>query len=112
MRSTVHLALALLLALTSQTLASARGQVMVVGVVVICSGGQLVTLHVDASGQPVEAPHVCPDCALHALAGLTAADPDAVHATGTMDLRPPLSAPAAPAAAPLDPRARAPPATA
>lgn len=109
MRSALLFALALLLALTSQTLAAARGQAMVAGEMVICSGGHLVTVKVDASGQPVETPHICPDCALHALAGVVAPDPVTVHAPAPLRVRLLACSQAAASVAPVVPRARAPP---
>lgn len=112
MRSAVLFALALLLALTSQSLAAARGHVMVAGEMVICSGGQLVTVLVDATGQPVEPPHICPDCALHALAGVTPPDPVAVHDPTCLRLQRTEQAQQSSCPAPLRPRARAPPAVA
>ncbi|WP_372604253.1 hypothetical protein [Actibacterium sp.] len=55
------LALALMLAMTSLTLAVARGQAPAVSDVVICSGFGLQVIHLDAEGNPVGAPHICPD---------------------------------------------------
>ncbi|ROU01095.1 hypothetical protein [Histidinibacterium lentulum] len=112
MRSAVLFALALLLALTSQSLASARGHVMVAGEMVICSGGQLVTVLVDATGQPVEPPHICPDCALHALAAVSAPDPVTGHAPSPLRLSLPATARDASSTAPLSPCARGPPSAA
>lgn len=60
-RHLAALALALVLALTSQGLAVARGQGMAVGSAVICVGGGLAVIALDADGQPVGAPHYCPD---------------------------------------------------
>lgn len=64
------LSLAMMLALTSLTLAVARGQAPAVGEVVICTGMGLQVLHLDAEGNPVGAPHVCPD----GIASFIAAD--------------------------------------
>jgi len=85
---------------------------MVAGEIVICSGGQLVTVKVDATGQPVEAPHICPDCALHALAGVVAPDPVATPVPAPLRLRVAIHVQPAPSDTPLAPRARAPPPTA
>ncbi|ALG91744.1 MAG: hypothetical protein CL814_04835 [Confluentimicrobium sp.] len=53
--------LALMLSLTSFTLAAARGQAPAAGEMVICSGLGLQTITVDADGNPVGPPHICPD---------------------------------------------------
>lgn len=56
------LLLGLLLLLTSQSMAVARGSAMATGSMVICTGDGLVTVYLDENGAPVEAPHPCPDC--------------------------------------------------
>lgn len=63
-RSFAGVCLAALLALTSLSAALARGQADPVGSLVICRGLTVVTIMVDAEGNPVETPHVCPDAAL------------------------------------------------
>jgi hypothetical protein len=55
--------LALVLFLTSLTVAHARGQVAPAGERVLCLGGHAVTVFVDADGNPVEYTHVCSDFA-------------------------------------------------
>jgi len=63
------LVLALLVALTSQHMAVARGVTHdVAGAVVLCTGEGVRTVHVDQDGNPVEIVHICPDCALSLLA--------------------------------------------
>lgn len=42
--------------------AVARGRMLSVSEIVICSGYGVVTLRVDADGKPVNAVHPCPDC--------------------------------------------------
>ncbi len=79
-RGITTLGLCLFLALTSVTLAVARGAPGPVGVMVICTGEGMQRLAVDADGQPVAQPHICPDCLL------------AFHAS---PLRDPLPAPRA-----------------
>jgi hypothetical protein len=105
------LILALVLALTSVTMAQARGQAMAVGQIVICSGGGIVSVPVDAEGRPTGPAHLCPDCAL----GLFAAAPAAFGVlVRSADWRPqaplpvPGIAPAAPTKTPQS--ARGPPA--
>lgn len=61
-RPILALALCLLLALTSQGLAVARGAAQPVGTIVLCTGAGAVSVAVDAGGQPVAPPHICPDC--------------------------------------------------
>jgi hypothetical protein len=63
-RPLLNLVLAALLALTSQSLATARGHAAVAGEIVLCSGEGLVTITVDAQGNPTGPAHYCPDCAL------------------------------------------------
>ena len=86
------LSLALLLAATSLVAASARGQTVVNGrAVILCSGGGLVQLGLDASGNPTGPAHLCPDLALGLLTALDLPAPDlllpqgrveAIHPTG------------------------------
>lgn len=61
LRSITAFVLALMLGVTSLTLASARGQAAAVGQVEICSGLGLQVISVDADGNPVGDPHICPD---------------------------------------------------
>lgn len=53
--------LALLLGNASVVLASARGHGPAVGAMEICAGLGLQTILVDADGNPVGPPHICPD---------------------------------------------------
>ena len=69
--------IALILALTSLTMAVARGQTYVAGEVVICSGYGMVTLTVDENGQPAGPVHLCPDMVLGLIAAI-ATDPPAL----------------------------------
>ena len=54
--------LVLMLALSSVTMAVARGQVSVGGTIVICSGYGVVLVALDADGKPVGPLHPCPEC--------------------------------------------------
>ena len=69
-RPIIATGLCLFFALTSVTLAVARGAPGPVGVMVICTDAGVQELAVDADGQPAAPPHVCPDCLLgfHATA--------------------------------------------
>ena len=58
------LILALVVAVTSQGMALARGQSMAVAETVICVAGGLAAVPVDAQGRPTGPPHVCPDATL------------------------------------------------
>ncbi|GGH58833.1 hypothetical protein GVY41_14280 [Frigidibacter albus] len=64
------LLLALLLGLTSQSLATARGQTRAGEAVVICSGDGFVTIELDAQGNPVGPAHLCPDMVLAFFAAM------------------------------------------
>ena len=50
-----------MLAVTSVTLAAARGHAPAVGQMTLCVGGGMVMVAVDADGNPTAPPHVCPD---------------------------------------------------
>ena len=70
LRPFLSLCLALLIALASVQMAQARGQARPVGIMVLCIGTETRSVPVDASGQPVEAPHLCPDCVMALMAAL------------------------------------------
>jgi len=74
LRPHIALALALMLGLTSLSLAMARGQAPAAGTIEICSGMGLQVIAVDAEGNPVGAPHVCPD-AIAAFVSVDAPEP-------------------------------------
>mgnify|MGYP001795356004 CR=1 FL=1 len=98
---TLHLFLTLALLVTSISAASARGAAPAVDQVVICSGHGVTVLFLDATGEPTQAPHLCPDCVLHLVAPLpggVALVPQAVSLETTVrgrrtpqDVRPHLS---------------------
>ena len=58
------LLLALMLALTGQSMAVARGAAAATGQMVICTGTGPVAVYTDAEGAPTSAPYICPDAAL------------------------------------------------
>lgn len=68
-RPVLSVVLSAVLALTSLSAAAARGQDTVFGTMVICRGMTVVTVFVDADGEPVEQVHICPDAALSFVAG-------------------------------------------
>lgn len=59
-----RLFLALLLIVTSQTMAIARGASGPAGQMILCTGTGPVQVFVDEDGQPTGPPHYCPECAL------------------------------------------------
>lgn len=61
-RPILALCLALVLSLTSVTMAVARGQATGGMSMVICSGYGVVTITVDEHGNPAGPVHPCPDC--------------------------------------------------
>jgi hypothetical protein len=63
------------LLLTSQGLAVARGQARVAGEMVLCAGGELMTVQVDEQGKPVERVVICPDMALNLMSAVAAPTP-------------------------------------
>ncbi len=72
LRTILALTLALSLAGMSVLAASARGQTRAGGeVLVLCSGGGLVQITLDANGEPTGGAHLCPDLALGLLAALS-----------------------------------------
>lgn len=72
------LGLCLLLALTSLTMAAARGAAQPVGQIVLCTGAGPVSVPVDATGKPTGPSHLCPDCLPALLAGASST-PDAAR---------------------------------
>ncbi|WP_436398933.1 DUF2946 family protein [Roseobacter sp. S98] len=62
--------LALMLGLTGQSMAVARGATAATGQMVICTGTSTVTIYTDAEGNRTSAPHICPDCTAAAFVAL------------------------------------------
>jgi hypothetical protein len=75
MNRLLALLLALIVVVTSQQLALARGQSVSAGTMTLCIGGGFVTVAVDAKGQPVGPAHACPD-GIAAFAGAVGVTPD------------------------------------
>lgn len=73
-RTCIAACLALVLIVTSEAMAVARGQMATAPgtVMVICHGSGTDIVRVDSRGQPITPGHTCPDCALHGLASLGA----------------------------------------
>ncbi len=74
LRPFISLILALMLVLTSQSMAVARGAAAATGQMVLCTGAGPVAIYTDAEGKPTAAPHICPDAALNILAGVALPD--------------------------------------
>jgi hypothetical protein len=111
MRAVLHLILAFVVALSSVTMVQARHQARAHGDMVICTGIGMITVAVDAQGQPVGPMLPCPDCT-PALAALDAGPaPVPGPALRLLALAHPLRATPAPVVgAPVFHHARAPPA--
>jgi hypothetical protein len=112
LRPILALCLCALLALTSQTMAVARGAPAPAGTMVLCTGTGPVTVLIDADGEPTGAVHICPDCALglfHAVMGTAHDTPHLTPATALDRLETALEIAIVPPAAF---KARAPPARA
>ena len=109
-RPLISLCLALILALTGGTLATARGAMPAAGVVVLCSGGGILVVPVDASGNPTGPAQVCPDIALSLIAASAPPAPALLLPPGLLveTLRP-APTPAAPGLSLPVRRARGPP---
>ena len=65
MRAFFALFLSLMLALTSHSVAVAKGAPAAVDQMVICTGHGATVVYTDAEGQPTTAPHLCPNCVMH-----------------------------------------------
>ncbi|MFD2740816.1 hypothetical protein ACFSUD_14630 [Sulfitobacter aestuarii] len=72
----IAVGLALMLGLTSQSMALARGNEAVTGQMVLCTGAGPVAVFVDAQGEPTDTPHICPDSALNLVFVLALPNPD------------------------------------
>ncbi|WP_299374980.1 hypothetical protein [uncultured Tateyamaria sp.] len=59
--------LSVMLVMSSIGFATARGADPAVDRMVICIGASAQVVYIDAEGRPTAAPHLCPDCTLHAL---------------------------------------------
>ena len=60
----IAICVAVVLALTGQSMAAVRGAADATGKMVLCVGPQSVVVYMDEQGQPTQAPHFCPDCTL------------------------------------------------
>lgn len=74
LRTYLAITLALMLALTGQSMAVARGTTVPAGQVVLCTGTGPVSVYVDENGTPTGPPAFCPDCALNLLVAIAMPD--------------------------------------
>ncbi|NIZ14418.1 hypothetical protein [Phaeobacter sp. HF9A] len=109
-RRYISLLLALALLATGHSAAASRFARDATGQVILCTGTGPVTVYVDAEGQPVGPPHICPDCITH-LFDLASAPPLVIPAVPvSFRQAPPLAPRAQHDSAPArTARARAPP---
>lgn len=109
MRLAFSLVLALMLALTSQSMAVARGAAAATDKITLCTGTGPMAVYVDAEGNPTQAPHLCPDSTLHVVFDV---DPPRADVPLDIVLHRAASLPAVDAprvVAPVRPPSRAPP---
>lgn len=66
--SLTALLLALILALTSVSMAVARGGMSLSGMMILCVNAGQVIVPIGPDGNPQDQPHLCPDCNMGALA--------------------------------------------
>lgn len=110
LRIYLGITLALLLALTGQTMAVARGTPSASGQIILCTGTGPISVLVDENGRPVGKPHICPDCALSVFAALGEEPPQMLRPEGrAIALRIEIGAHEA-SGQPVPARARGPPA--
>ncbi|MDQ7069575.1 MAG: hypothetical protein Q9M48_02310 [Rhodobacterales bacterium] len=69
-RQYAAISLALMLALTGQAMAVARGATTASGEIVICSGNGPLMISVDEYGQPTGPAHICPDFTLSIISAV------------------------------------------
>ena len=103
------LGLALLLVVTGQALAVARGAPLPAGQVELCTGSGPVMVLLDSHGQPIDAPHYCPEGVLALLLAVALPMPDPRPSPVSRRLDAPVPAPGRPLGLAPAPRARAPP---
>lgn len=108
-RSLLALLLSLVLVLTAQTMAMARGAPGPAGQMELCTGSGVVIVTLDENGDPVGRPHICPDYALHLLSAVVPPDAPVLRLPVRPDPRPDRVARTSPAPVRLLPGARAPP---
>jgi len=99
----------LVLMLTSQSMAVARGASAATGQMVLCTGNGPLAVYVDVSGAPTSAPHICPDSALNVLFEVAAPEFNAPQRVLCFEVGCTMARPARLAARVPTPPSRAPP---
>lgn len=107
----IHAAIALtvLLILTGQGLAMARGSTGPVGQVVLCAGSGPVVVFLDEDGNPTGPPHFCPDFTLHLIGDATLPEEAALPRRAAAVAHPPAAGQSVPGRAVHGFHARGPP---
>ena len=85
LRAYAGIVLSLMLAFTGQSMAVARGMPNAAGEIILCTSEGIVSVAVDENGQPVEKPHICPDCAMSLFAFVTDAPPLPLRPLGSVE---------------------------
>lgn len=85
LRAYAGFVLALMLAFTGQSMAVARGMPNAAGEIILCTSAGIVSVAVDENGQPVEPPHICPDCALTLFAFVADTSPLPLRPLGSVE---------------------------
>lgn len=77
--------------LTGHAMASARGMPGAAGEITLCTGTGPLTVLADENGQPVAAPHICPDCALGLFAAVWGSPEVPQHPVARADVLRPVA---------------------
>ncbi|MDU8929874.1 hypothetical protein RXV86_21010 [Alisedimentitalea sp. MJ-SS2] len=85
LRTYAGIVLTLMLVLTSQSMAVARGMPNATGEIILCTSEGIVSVAVDENGQPVDPPHICPDCAMSLFAFVAETSPFPVRPLGSVE---------------------------
>ena len=109
LRTYAGFVLTLMLAFTSQSMAVARGMPSAAGEIILCTGAGIVSVAVDENGQPVERPHICPDCAMSLFAFVADEPVLPLRPLGSVEKLSPIQASLAASAEKIPATARGPP---
>ena len=112
MRSVLSAAMAVILAVTSLTMAVARGETRMGTEIVICTGYGITTVTVDEEGNPTGPVHLCPDMVLGMMAALDTPPPVFTRPEGRVERIEPVEPVQLRGTQVPQPRARDPPAVA
>jgi len=76
LRAALSVLMALVIVVTAQELAVARGQPHAAGQIELCTGEGVLMVALDAQGNPVGPAHICPDAAMLLMAAWAPSAPD------------------------------------